>query len=181
MATSWPLPDAHAREGSLAGSGAQSAKISRSIALDLTGPAPSSTQPRPGLLPRAGGPCCGHLGDAPVWGPQLIMDTLLSLEHEREQVSGTFHEALVEPNEDISGLRRCMRPPPPPPKHRAAPLDGRPDRWLLVESVPNLPGLPQPWGSPLCHLPHVLPLPVPKPHPKSYIPDVFISKTAQPH
>ena len=96
------------------------------------------------------------------------MDTLLSLEHEREQVSGTFHEALVEPNEDISGLRRCMRPPPPPPKHRAAPLDGRPDRWLLVESVPNLPGLPQPWGSPLCHLPHVLPLPVPKPHPVLY-------------
>ena len=50
-----------------------------------------------------------------------------------------------------------MKPPPPPPQGRAAPLDGRLDRWLLVESLSNLPGLPQPWGSPLCHLPHVLP------------------------
>ena len=46
-----------------------------------------------------------------------------------------------------------MGPPPPTPKGRAVPLDGRLDRWLLVESVSNLPGLPQPWGSPLCHLP----------------------------
>ena len=46
-----------------------------------------------------------------------------------------------------------MRPPLPPPKGRAAPLDGRLDRRLLVESLSNLPGLPQPWGTPLCHLP----------------------------
>ena len=41
-----------------------------------------------------------------------------------------------------------MGPRPPPPKGRAAPLDGRVDRWLLVESVSNLPVLHSP-GAPL--------------------------------
>ncbi|XDB61476.1 hypothetical protein AB1E18_014833 [Capra hircus] len=46
----------------------------------------------------------------------------------KNQFEGPSRKHLRNQNEDISGLRRCMRPPPPPPKGRAAPLDGRPDR-----------------------------------------------------